>query len=79
MIFQVEPEIKCFECRFSLLFSSKIIIKQFFVSCSVNIGEHLLHLRRIIVTYLFSKYWKGQMTVLIVVSMLFDILVVLFI
>ena len=49
VIFQVEPEIKMFWLPISLLFSSKIILKQLFASGSVNIGEYLLLLRRIIV------------------------------
>ena len=35
----------------SLLFSSKIILKQLFASGSVNIPKYLLRLRRIIVKY----------------------------
>ena len=50
MIFQVEQEIKkMFWLPISLLFSSKIMLKQLFASGSVNIGEYLLRLRRIIV------------------------------
>ena len=41
VIFQVEPEIKMFWFPISLLFSSKIILKQLFASGSVNIGEYL--------------------------------------
>ena len=68
VIFQVEPEIKMFWLPISLLFSSKIILKQLFASGSVNIGEYLLYLafglvnipqyllslRRIIVKYLHA-------------------------
>ena len=45
VIFQVEPEIKMFWLPISLLFSSKIILKQLFASGSVNIGEYLPRLR----------------------------------
>ena len=45
VIFQVEPEIKMFWLPISLLFSSKIILKQLFASGSVNIGKYLLSLR----------------------------------
>ena len=45
VIFQVEPEIKMFWLPISLLFSSKIILKQLFASGSVNIGECLPRLR----------------------------------
>ena len=44
VIFQVELEIKMFWLPISLLFSSKIILKQnnlLFTSGSVNIGEYL--------------------------------------
>ena len=51
MIFQVEPEIKMFWLPISLLFSSKIILKQLFAEGEVNIGEYLLRLRRMIVKY----------------------------
>ena len=44
VIFQVEPEIQMFWLPISLLFSSKIILKQLFASGSVNIGEYLLSL-----------------------------------
>ena len=45
VIFQVEPEMKMFWLPISLLFSSKIILKQLFPSGSVNIGEYLPRLR----------------------------------
>ena len=45
VIFQVEPEIEMFWLPISLLFSSKIILKQLFASGSVNIGEYLPRLR----------------------------------
>ena len=45
VIFQVEPETKMFWLPISLLFSSKIILKQLFASGSVNIGEYLPRLR----------------------------------
>ena len=45
VIFQVEPEIIMFWLPISLLFSSKIILKQLFASRSVNIGEYLPRLR----------------------------------
>ena len=45
VIFQVQPEIKMFWLPISLLFSSKIILKQLFTSGSVNIGEYLPRLR----------------------------------
>ena len=41
VIFHVEPEIKMSWLPISLLFSSKIILKQLFASGSVNIGEYL--------------------------------------
>ena len=40
VIFQVERETKIFWLPISLLFSSKIILKQLFASGSVNIGEY---------------------------------------
>ena len=45
VIFQVEPKIIMFWLPISLLFSSKIILKQLFASGSVNIGEYLPRLR----------------------------------
>ena len=45
VIFQVEPEIKIIRLPISLLFSSKIILKQLLASGSVNIGEYLPRLR----------------------------------
>ena len=45
VICQVEPEIKMFWLPISLLFSSKIILKQLFASGSVNIGAYLHRLR----------------------------------
>ena len=45
VIFQVEPEIKMFWLPISLLFSSKIILKQLVASGSVKIGEYLPRLR----------------------------------
>ena len=45
VIFQVEPETKMFWLPISLLFSSKIILKQLFALGSVNIGEYLPCLR----------------------------------
>ena len=45
VIFQVEPEIKMFWLPISLLFSSKIILKQLCASGSVNIGEYLPRLQ----------------------------------
>ena len=50
VIFQVEPEIKMFWLPISLLFSSKVILKQLFAEGEVNIGEYSLRRRR-------SKYW----------------------
>ena len=59
VIFQVEPEIKIFWLPISLLFISKIILKQLFAFGSVNVPQYLLRLRRIIVKYSMGM-WAGS-------------------